>query len=97
MKTASAKDVKAHFSAFLKASAKGPIIVTRNGKPAAVLVGVKDDDEVERLMMANSPRLQAILNAARKRFQAGEGIPEETFWKSVKADTKKRRVSKKIA
>jgi prevent-host-death family protein len=83
MKIASVADVKAHFSAYVKESEKGPVVVTRNGKPVAVLLAVSDEDELERLMMAYSPRLQALLGAARQRIQAGEGIPGEAFWREV--------------
>ena len=55
MKIASVADVKAHFSAYLRASEHGPVVVTRNGKPAAVLLAVSDEEELERLMMASSP------------------------------------------
>jgi len=80
MKIASVADVKAHLSAFLKASAQGPVVVTRNGKPVAALVAVDDDEELERLLMAHSPKLQAILGAARQRIHAGKGIPHKEFW-----------------
>ena len=97
MKIASLADVKTHFSAYVKASEQGPVVVTRNGKPVAVLLGVTDEDELERLMMAHSPRLQAILDAARRRIEAGQGIPEEQFWAEVegKGATKKRRNRRK--
>ena len=49
MKVASAAEVKSHFSAYLKASAEGPVIVTLKGKAVAVLVSVNDEDELERL------------------------------------------------
>ena len=29
------------------------------------------------------PKLQAILDAARKRIQEGKGIPHEQFWEQV--------------
>jgi prevent-host-death family protein len=92
MKIASVADVKAHFSAYLRASKNGPVVVTRNGKPAAVLLAVSDDDELERLLMAHSPRLQEILAAARGRIETGAGIPEDEFWKDVEGvtETKKR-------
>ncbi len=52
MKIALVAEVKSQFSAFGKSSADGPVVVTRNGKPVAVLVGVEDEDEIERLLMA---------------------------------------------
>ncbi len=95
MKIASVAEVKAHFSAYLNASAEGPIVVTRNGKPVAVVLAVTDDEELERLLMAHSPRLQTILEAARERIRAGAGIPNEEFWKDVESDQETRKRASK--
>jgi len=38
MKIASVADVKTHLSAYLKAAAARPVVVTKNGKPVAVLL-----------------------------------------------------------
>jgi len=83
MKIASVANVKAKFSAYIKASKAGPVIVTKNGKPVAVLISMQDEDEIERLLMAYSPQLQHILQAAEKQIQAGKGIPHETFWADI--------------
>ena len=90
MKIASVAEIKSQFSAFLKASEAGPVVVTRNGKAVAVIVGVQDDDEIERLLMAYSPRLQAILEASRKQVREGQVLGHDEFWKKVGA----ARVSK---
>src|ERR1700677_4644880 len=79
MKSASVAEVKTHFSSYLKDSEKSPVVVTRNGRPIAMLVAVTDEDEVERLMMADSPQLQAILDAAHQRIQDGGGMPAKEF------------------
>jgi prevent-host-death family protein len=83
MKIASVADVKARFSAFLRASKSGPVVVTRNGKPAAVLLSVDDEDEIERLALAYSPKFQKMLSLARQQIQEGRGIPHEDFWREV--------------
>lgn len=80
MKTASMGEIKSQFSAFVKLSESAPVVVTRNGKPVAVLVGIEDNDEVERVLMANSPRLQAILAQSRTSIREGRGIPRDEFW-----------------
>jgi prevent-host-death family protein len=96
MKSASVAEVKTHFSSYLKDSENGPVVVTRNGRPIAMLVAVTDEDEVERLMMAESPQLQEILDAARQRIQNGGGIPAKEFWakreqgKGAKSNGKRR-------
>jgi hypothetical protein len=61
------------------------VVVTRNGRPVAVIVGVQDEDEIERLLLAYSPRLQAILEASRKQIQEGEVLSHEEFWAEVEA------------
>src|SRR5213078_4162896 len=80
MKIASVAEVKSQFSAFLKASENGPVVVTRNGRPVAVIVGVQDEDEIERLLMAYSPHLRAILEHSRQQFREGQWLNEEEFW-----------------
>jgi prevent-host-death family protein len=86
MRIASVADVKARFSAFLKASKRGPVIVTRNGRPAAVLLAIDDEDEIERLVLAYSPKFQKMLDAAKQQIREGKGIPHEEFWKDVEAE-----------
>ena len=83
MKIASVADVKAHFSAFLQDSKKGPVVVTRNGRPAAVLLAVEDEDELERLSLAYSPKLQKILALARQQIKDHSGIGHADFWKEM--------------
>src|SRR3954447_19865907 len=80
VKIASVAEVKSQFSSFLKASEVGPVVVTRNGRPVAVIVGVQDEDEIERLLMAYSPQLRAILDQSRRQIAAGGGLSHEEFW-----------------
>jgi prevent-host-death family protein len=47
MKIAPVAEVKARFGAYLKTSEEGPVIVTRNGRPVAVLISVTDEQEIE--------------------------------------------------
>ncbi|HVA48931.1 MAG TPA: type II toxin-antitoxin system Phd/YefM family antitoxin [Pirellulales bacterium] len=82
MKIASVTEVGSQFNAFVEASETGPIVVTRDGRPVAVLVAIDDEDEIERLLMAYSPRLQAILDKSRKSIREGRGIPHDEFWKT---------------
>lgn len=85
MKVASVAHVKARLSEFLKTSAKTPVVVTRNGKAVAVLLGVQDDEELEQLLLAHSPKLREILDAADRRIEAGKGIDHDEFWRHVEA------------
>jgi prevent-host-death family protein len=90
VKVASQSEVAADFARYVKATKQGPVIVTNQGKPVAVLLRSDSEDDVERLLMGHSPKLQSILEAARKRFRKGRGIPHETFWKEVEAENATR-------
>ena len=86
MKFATQQEVAANFSEYVKASQDGPVVVTSKGKPVAVLLRTAGKDDLERLLMGHSAKLQSILEAARQRFREGRGIPHETFWKEVAAE-----------
>jgi prevent-host-death family protein len=88
MKIASVADVKARLSAYLKETEEGPVIVTRNGKAVAVILAATDDDELERLVLAHSPKFQALLDKSRRQIEQTGGIPHEQFWQEVKADAR---------
>lgn len=89
MKIASVADVKARLSAYLKETEEGPVVVTRNGKAVAVLLAVTDDDELERLVLAHSPKFQALLDKSRRQIEDTGGIPHDRFWREVKAEAHK--------
>ena len=85
MRIASVADVKAKLSGYIKASKAGPVVVTKNGKPVAVLLGMEDEDEIERMILAYSPRFQKILQIAEQQIRAGKGLSHEEFWQEVEA------------
>src|SRR5437899_2945485 len=88
MKIASVADVKGRLSAYLKESEAGPVVVTRNGKAVAVLLAVTDEDELERLILAHSPKFQALLDKSRQQVEKTGGIPHDVFWREVAAETR---------
>lgn len=83
MKIASVADVKAHFSAYMKASETSPVIITRNGKPAALLLNLDDEDEIEGIILAYSPKFRSILQAAREDIKKTGGVSHEDFWQQT--------------
>ena len=91
MRIAPLADVKARLSAYLhECETAGPIVITRNGKPVAVLLAPSDDDDLERLLLAHSPRFQAMLNKSRQSIKAGKGLSRDEFWKTLKRRRRKR-------
>jgi prevent-host-death family protein len=94
VKVATQSEVAADFAGFLKATKKGPVVVTNKGKPVAVLLNSESEEDVERLLMGHSRKLQAILEGARKRFRQGRGIPHERFWMEVEAEQASKRAKR---
>ena len=68
MKTASIADLKTKLSGCIKASQAGPVVITKYAKLVAVLLSIQYDDELERLLMAYSPKLQRILRKPNGSF-----------------------------
>ena len=66
MRVAPLAQVRNRFSNFLDESKKGPIFITRNGKIAAVLEAMTDED-VEDFLLERSPRFRRMLDAAGRR------------------------------
>ena len=88
MKIAPLADVKAKLSAYVDTSEKeGPVIITRNGKPVAVLISPKDEDDLETLVLSRSPRFLARIERARRSIRQGKGLTEAQFWKAVEEDS----------
>ena len=83
MKIAPVTEVKARFSAYLEQCQDGPVIVTKNGRPVAVLISVLGDDELERLVLAYTPRFRRLLDTAEQRIQQTGGVRHEDFWQSL--------------
>jgi prevent-host-death family protein len=85
VKIASVVAIKAKLSAYLKASEEGSVVITRHGKPIAVMLAVTDEAELERLLLSYSPQLQTLLNSAEQRIQTSGGLEHEAFWAAVEA------------
>lgn len=94
MRIAPLAEVKARFSAYLdECRTEGPVVITRNGKPVAVLLAPYDDDDLERLMLSRSPRFQALLDRSRQSVREGKGLPEKVFWEAVRKRSQEKRAA----
>jgi prevent-host-death family protein len=83
MKIVPAAEVKDHFSDYLEECKEGPVIVTQKDRPVAVLVSVPEEDELERLVLAHTPRFRRLLDAAERRIRRARGIKHQDFWKAI--------------
>ena len=75
MKIASLAEVKNRLSYFVQESEQSPIIITRNGRPVAAIINIADEEDLDSLMLAHSPRFQKLLTEANGRIDKKGGIP----------------------
>lgn len=65
MKVMAMRDAKAELGATLDRAQRERVLITRNGKPAALLIGVEGQDFEDVLLGAN-PRFWEMIEAARR-------------------------------
>ncbi len=84
MNIASLAKVKACFSAYVESSKKAPVVVTKNGKPTAVLIAISEDNDLETILLACSPRFQRLLERSNRVIDEGKGLTHDEFWRRVR-------------
>ena len=86
MKIAPVAEIKAQFSAYLRWSTEGPVVVTRHGRPVAVLLSIEDEEDLERLVLAYTPKFKGILEARRAQIRQTGGVRHDEFWQEIEAE-----------
>lgn len=79
MKIAPLAEVKDRFSAYIDESRESPIVVTRNGRPVAMLIAIEEEDDLDGLLLVHNPRFLQLLEEARQRVRVTGGIPLAEF------------------
>ena len=86
MKTVSVADAKADLSAYVRESEHGPVVITRNDRPVAVLLGIANEEELERLVLAHTPKFKEILDVSRAQIRNGEHLSHAELWAAMDAE-----------
>jgi prevent-host-death family protein len=68
----SLKEAKDKLSFFIDEAAKEQIVITRHGKPAAVLIGFADEDEWFEYRLLHDPRFQQRIAEAQEQARQGQ-------------------------
>src|ERR1043166_897792 len=77
MKRVPLSEVKDDLSRYVQLAAHEEIVVTRHGRPAAVLIGFEDEDDWFDYQLEHDPRFIARMETARKSLEAGRGLSIE--------------------
>ena len=93
MKIAPLAEVKDQFSAYIEACKESPVVVTKNGKPVALLTPIHENDDLDRILLMHNPRFRQILEESRQNIERTGGIPHKEFW----ARRKQRRAKQSKA
>jgi prevent-host-death family protein len=77
MKEVPLSEVKDDLSRYLREAEQGPVVITRHGKAAGVLIGFESEDDWFEFRLENDPRFRARIQKARESIQRGRGVPLE--------------------
>jgi PHD/YefM family antitoxin component YafN of YafNO toxin-antitoxin module len=77
MKIASVKEVKDRLSQFLKTAEKEDVVITKNGRPSAVIHHL-GDDEIEDYLLEHDPKFRAKIDKRWKEYlrKGGHSVKE---------------------
>ncbi len=67
-------EVKDDLSRYLREAENRPVLITRHGKPAGVLIGFGSEEEWFDYRLENDPRFAARIARARASLRAGRGV-----------------------
>jgi prevent-host-death family protein len=94
MKITPLADVKDRLSAYIAAARECAIVVTRNGKPVALLTSIRDDDDLDSLLLVHDRHFMSLLERARERVRAGRYLTNEQFWRELRRRRARRRATR---
>lgn len=83
MKIAPIAAVKTHFSRFVEECQTDPVVVTKNGRPRALLLALSEEDDLEAILLSHSPRFRHLLDAADVRALGPEALGHDAFWRAA--------------
>jgi prevent-host-death family protein len=67
-------EVKDDLSRFLREAESEEIVITRNGKPAGLLIGFGSENDWLDYRFGNDPRFLRRIEQARKSLREGRGV-----------------------
>ncbi|MFB2836670.1 type II toxin-antitoxin system Phd/YefM family antitoxin [Floridanema evergladense] len=77
MKQVPIEEIKNNLSGYLEIAEKERIVITRDGKPVGILIGLEDTEDWWEELLLQDPRFQAEVAQARQSLREGKGISIE--------------------
>ena len=82
MKIASVKEVRDRLSQFLKTAEKEDVVITKNGRPSAVIHHL-GEDEIEDYLLEHDPKFRAKIDKRWKEYLRKGGHSVEEILRSL--------------
>ena len=67
-------EVKDDLSRYLREAEGEPVVITRHGRPAGVLIGFESEEDWFDYRLENDPRFLARIEKARASLRSGRGV-----------------------
>ncbi|MBW4550909.1 MAG: type II toxin-antitoxin system Phd/YefM family antitoxin [Aphanocapsa sp. GSE-SYN-MK-11-07L] len=77
MKQVSIDEVKNDLSGYLQIAERESVIITRNGQPIGILIGLEDAEDWWEELMLRDPRFEAEIAQARQSLRERKGVSIE--------------------
>lgn len=77
MKQVSIEEVINNLSGYLEITEKEYVVITRNGIPAGILIGLEDAEDWWEELLLREPRFQERVARSRQSLREGKGISIE--------------------
>ena len=77
MKHISIEEIINNLSGYLEIAEKEFVVITRNGIPAGILIGLEDSEDWWEELLLREPRFQERVARSRQSLREGKGISIE--------------------
>ncbi|MGJ3246743.1 MAG: type II toxin-antitoxin system Phd/YefM family antitoxin [Elainellaceae cyanobacterium] len=77
MKHVPLDEIKNDLSGYLQVAERESVIITRDGQPVGILIGLEDAEDWWEELMLRDPRFEVEIAQARQSLKEGKGISIE--------------------
>lgn len=91
MKQIALSEIKDDLSKYLRLAEKEQIVITKDGKPAGILVGFASEDDWFDYKLEHDPRFLQRIAQARESLRAGKGVRLEDIPTERKGRSRRSR------
>jgi antitoxin (DNA-binding transcriptional repressor) of toxin-antitoxin stability system len=91
MKTVEVSKATLPLSDYTKEIKKEPVIITKEGRPVAILVSIPNTD-IETVSLANNPKFIALIERSRAKQKSEGGISSEEMRRRLERPKKSAHI-----